>query len=341
MRAVGGLHGDIISVAGGAALEVDLGGIGNRDHAGRGVDGKTAAGSVADQRIGGRRSARIGCGSGDADRRAGGGAFRHAVGGAIGVDRGRHRDVADIDGEGLRTGQRAVAGLHGDGISMPGRTLEIDLAAVRDGDHAGGGIDGEAAARGVADQRISNRPAVDVGGGRGDADGGAVRGAFQHGVGGGIGIDRRRGRHIVDADRKGLLAAEVIIFGSEHGDGVGVTWRALEVDLAGVGDRHHAGVWIDLETAAGTVGAQRIVKPRIAVGKSRVRCNTDRRIDRRTFRNGIRSVVGVLRNGDFAQHCFCDCVTESHNEPPQDHVLDRAHLAEINKPKHDKFRNLV
>src|ERR1700754_2269510 len=132
---------------------------------------------------------------------------------------------------------------------MPGSTLEIDLAAVRDGDDAGRGIDGKATARGVADQRISNRSSVNVGGGRGDAHSGAIGRAFRHRVGGGIGINRRRGRHIVDGDLEGLFAAEVIIFGSAHGDDVGVyaiyDRRRLEVDLAGVGNGHHAGVLVD------------------------------------------------------------------------------------------------
>ena len=75
------------------------------------------------------------------------------------------------DGEGLRTRQRAVAGLRGDGIGVAGRGFEIDLGGIGDGDDAGRGIDGEAAAGGVAGQRIGHGRAVDVGGRRGDADG--------------------------------------------------------------------------------------------------------------------------------------------------------------------------
>ena len=72
--------------------------------------------------------------------------------------------------------------LHGDVVGVPGRGLEIDLGGVGDGDDAGCGVDGEAAARGVADQRIGGGRSVGVVGGRGQADQGAGGGAFRDGL---------------------------------------------------------------------------------------------------------------------------------------------------------------
>ena len=51
-----------------------------------------------------------------------------ARGVAVDRRRGRERRV-DGDGEGLRTRQRAVAGLRGDGVGVAGRGLEVDLGA--------------------------------------------------------------------------------------------------------------------------------------------------------------------------------------------------------------------
>ena len=86
---------------------------------------------------------------------------------SIGAD---GRDIGHADGEGLRTRQRAVAGLRGDGVGVPRRGFVVDLGVVGDGNDSGRGIDGEAAARGVADQRVGHGRAVDVGGRRRDAD---------------------------------------------------------------------------------------------------------------------------------------------------------------------------
>ena len=275
---------------------IDFGGIQYGDEARGRIDGKTATRRIAGYGIS-YRSAAVGRECSNTDARAVPSAFRHGVSGGVAIHWRRRRPIGDADVEDLRIDKRAVAGLRIDLVDVPGRTLVIDLAAVLDGDHAGRGIDLEAAARGVADQRPSHPRSVDIGGGRGDADGRAVRSAFPDGVGSSTGIDRRRGSHVVDADRKGLLAAEVIIFGGAHSNAVGVTRRGLEVDLAGIGDRHHTGIRVDLETATGIVGGQRIGERRIAVGKSRVRCNTDGGIDRSTFRNGVGGVVGVLWNG--------------------------------------------
>ena len=115
---------------------------------------------------------------GDADGRAVGGAFDDRVGGGIAVHRRRWRDVGHRDGEVLRIRQRAVAGLHGDGVGVAGSGFVVDLGGIGDGDDAGRGIDGEAAAGSVAGQRVGDGRAVDVGRRCGDADRGAVGGAF-------------------------------------------------------------------------------------------------------------------------------------------------------------------
>ena len=120
-RAVAGVDGDVEARVGG--VEDDLAGIGDGDLAGRGIDGEAAARGVADQRIGHGRPVDVGRGRGHADGRAGRRAVRDLVDRAVAVDRGRGRDVGDGDGEGLRTRQRAVAGLRGDGIGVAGPQL--------------------------------------------------------------------------------------------------------------------------------------------------------------------------------------------------------------------------
>ena len=155
-QAGGGLYGDAIGVSR-RALEVDLGGVGDGDDAGHGIDGEAAERRVGGQRIGRGRPVRVGGEGGDADRRAVGGALDHGVRGVVGVDRCRDRSVRDRDGEGLRTRQREVAGLRGDGVAAAG-AFEIDLGGIGDGDDAGRGVDGKAAAGSVAGQRIGHAP---------------------------------------------------------------------------------------------------------------------------------------------------------------------------------------
>ena len=291
-RAAGGLHGDGVDVPDGA-LEVDLGLVGDGDYTGRGVDREASERAVADQRIGRCRPVRIDGLRGDADRGAVGSAFDDGVGGAVSVNRRRYRHVRHRDGEGLRTRQRPVAGLRDDGVGVRrGAAFIVDLGRVGDGDDAGG-IDGEAAARGVADKAIGERATVDVGRVRGHADRGSVGSTFGYGVGGGIGVGRRRRRHVADRDREILRGGEDAVAGL-HGDSVGVTGRGLEVDLGGIGDGDDAGGRIDLEAATGAVASQRI-GDRQADDVVRRGRDVDRRIRSRAFEHRVVSRIGVDR----------------------------------------------
>src|SRR5207244_3551835 len=159
------------------------------DNAGGGVDGKAAAGIVAERvrhEIG-RASGRE---SGDGDSGAVGGAFRNATArGAVGIDRRGRINVGDLDGEGLRGGgASSVGGLNRDGVA--GVVLVVELGRIRDGDNAGGGVDGKAAAGIVAERvrhgRARSEERRGGEGGRGRV-GGGVR---KETAGGDVGIGR-------------------------------------------------------------------------------------------------------------------------------------------------------
>ena len=291
LQAVIGLHGDSVTVAGARTLVVDLAAVGDGDHAGRGIDREAAAGGVAGQRIGGHRSVRIERQRRDADGGPVGRTFRHAVGGGVGVDRCRQRHVVYIDGEGLRTRQRAVAGLRGYGVGMAGRALEVDLGGIGDRDDAGHRIDLEAAAGRVGGQAVGHGRTVDVRRCGGDADLRIGGRAFRDSVGRGIAVDGRRWRDVGYGDGE-VLRAGYISVARIHGDRVGVTRCGLEIDLAGIGDRHHAGCRIDLEAAAGGIGAERVDDGQTR-GADRVRGDADQRIDGRAFSDAVGCAVRI------------------------------------------------
>ena len=146
-RAVGdgGLDGD--GVAGGG-LVVEQRAVGDGDHAGGGVDGEAAAGIVG-QRVGdrvGRPSASVA--KAVMPTAVPLAAFSATVLAAalvsVGPSRAAATSVTLMVKVWVVNAPLRVAGLHGDVVA--GGRLAVEQRAVGDGDHAGGRVDGEAAA---------------------------------------------------------------------------------------------------------------------------------------------------------------------------------------------------
>ena len=189
-----------------------------------------------------------------ADDRAGRGTFGHGIGAAVAVGRLGRRDVADIDGEGLRAAQSADGRLRGDAVAAAAG-FEVDEIGVRpDRDDAHQGIDLEAPARAVG-QRIGRERAVRIGREDGDAHQRSVRIALEHEVSGAIVVDRNRGRRVEHRDGEVLRRGDDRPDGRAPGDREGVRGAAaLEIQQGAARDRHHAGRGIDRKAAAGGVG---------------------------------------------------------------------------------------
>src|SRR5205807_838386 len=150
----------------GVVLVVELGRIRDGDNAGGGVDGKAAAGIVA-ERVRHGRAVRIGRKRGDGESGSVRGSFRIATDRRIlGTDRRGRINVGDLDVEGLRGGGLCpYTTLFRSGVA--GVVLVVELGRIRDGDNAGGGVDGKAAA-GIVAERVRHGRAVRIGRKRGD-----------------------------------------------------------------------------------------------------------------------------------------------------------------------------
>jgi hypothetical protein len=91
---VGRPHGDVVAVAG-AGLVIDLVRVGDRHHAGGGIDLEAAAGRVRGQRIGDREVDDVMGFGRDTYRRIGRRVFGHDIVGGVGIDRRRHDEAGD------------------------------------------------------------------------------------------------------------------------------------------------------------------------------------------------------------------------------------------------------
>ena len=115
--------------------------------------------------------------------------------------------------------------------------LEVEQRRIHNRHHAGGRVDGEAAAR-IVEQAVGDRAAVRIVEIGRDADRGAVHRAFRHGIGAAVVVGREGRRGVGHVDREVLRAGQRA--GARlHGEQP--AGHGLEVDLGRVGDRDHAG----------------------------------------------------------------------------------------------------
>ena len=233
-------------VVAGRGLEVEQAAVGDRDLAGGGVDGEAAAGVV--RQAVGRAVACVRVGRRDrTDRGADCGVLGHIVAGEIQVRRPLV-DVADVDREGLAVGQAAAVS-DPDRHVVAGGVLEVEQRAVRDGDLAGGAVDGETATGVVRQCKACRIGRIRIRC-RDSAHRRPVGGILVDGVAGQRQVHRRLVL-VRDGDREDLGVGQPAGIGDPDRDVV--TARGLEVEQSAVrhGDLTRGGV--DGEAPAGVV----------------------------------------------------------------------------------------